>query len=292
MSTNYYHMRGYKGFWPWINIPQSRHDEKYADQATALFAEFLRNIPCKKKTMLGFRIFIEPVIDYAKQADSRSDSGWTLDCHVKYEVYANAKPSEKLSLVMTACQLMLKAKANEPGYTKRGTDYAGIAHELEEFLQDRGLYYSDTSFFFKPTTNTRFTIISITGPHAERKQLKFDLHQLQSYLTNKLADKQFGTGLRDIDCWFGIFKYDGEATSYFNGDKDLGYSAKKHSVRITRNVDYNVIIKLDKDQLYKYYKEIIEENLQMIVDSNKVPRKFDFPALHEEISHHLDVYTP
>ncbi len=135
-------------------------------------------------------------------------------------------------------------------------------------------------------------MISLPG-QIHRKNFKFDLQKLQSYLTNKLAHKQFGQGLTEVCFRFGIFKFDGQATSYFeSSEKNLAYSTKTQSLYITRNIDYNIIAKLNKDELFKYYKEIFRENIELIAASRKVPKKFDLAAFKQSFYNYLDAYMP
>ncbi|WP_212004564.1 hypothetical protein [Chitinophaga sp. HK235] len=96
MSTSYYNIRGYKGFWTRIFLPLSQHDEKYATKAEEMLGEYLRYLPYNKKTLLSFTIYIEPSIDYSRQSDSRLESGWDMQCHIDYDIFTRANPQEKL----------------------------------------------------------------------------------------------------------------------------------------------------------------------------------------------------
>ena len=293
MSTVYYNVRGYKGFWSRIFLPVNPKDEQYATEAEELLGEYIRTLSHNKKKLLSFTIYIEKPINYSRQLDTHSDYGWNLQCHIDYDAFVNADRQGKYSLILTACQLLLEFKTNEPGYTQRGVDYLSISQGLQQYLQDEQLYYNDCSFFFKPSTTTRFKILSVAGPHADRERLKFDLHKFQSYLTNMLVHKQFGSGLRDVYFRFGIFKFDGAATSYFEGgDRELAYSAKTQSLLVSRNVDYNVIVQLDEQELLNYYREMFKENLELIAASKKVSKKFDLTGFLQSFRDLLDAYVP
>lgn len=293
MSTAYYNVRGYKGFWSRIFLPVTPEDEQYANEAEELLGQYLRTLSYNKKTLLSFTIHIEKPINYSKQSDTHSDYGWDLQCHIDYDAFVNADRQGKTSLILTACQLLLEFKTNEPGYAQRGVDYLAISQGLQQYLQDQQLYHDDCSFFFKPATNTRFKILSVTGPHADGERLKFDLHKFESSLTNMLVHKQFGSGLRDVYFRFGIFKFDGAATSYFEGaDKQLTYSAKAQSLVISRNVNYNVIVQLDEQELLDYYREMFKENIELISASKKVSKKFDLTGFLQSFQDHLDAYVP
>jgi len=271
----------------------TQKDEKYATEAEELLGEYLRTLSHSKKTLLSFTIYIEQPIDYAKQSDTRSEYGWDLQCHIDYDAFVNADQQGKISLILTACQLLLEFKTNQPGYTQRGVDYLAISQGLQQYLHSKQLYYNDSSFFFKPSTNTRFEVLAVAGPHADRERLNFDLYKLQSYLTNRLVNKQFGSGLREVYFRFGIFKFDGEATSYFEGaDRQLTYSAKTQSLIITRNIDYNIIVQLDEQELLDYYREVFKENLELIAMSKKVSKKFDLIAFLQSFRDYLDAYIP
>ncbi|RFS21733.1 hypothetical protein DVR12_13815 [Chitinophaga silvatica] len=292
MAPDYHTIRGFKGLWARVSIPLSQQHEKYATKAEEVFEEFLQNIPCSKKTLLGFTIYIEPDIDYSRQSDTAMELGWDLQCHIDNKIFNKAKVQEKLSLVLTACQLLLDYKANQPGYRKRRIDYAGLARKLQLFLKKKKLYYKDSSFFIKPDANTQFRIISITGPYADKKLLKFDLHKLEPYINDKLAQQKYGGELRLIYFNFGIYKFDGVATSFFENKEKLTYSSIAKSIFITRSIDYNIIIKLNKDKLLNYYIELFKENLNLIDDSKKIPKKFNYISLKESLIQNLDIYKP
>lgn len=293
MTTSQNNILSSKGFRAFISVPISENETKYADSAVEVLDQFFRQQPSDKKRQFGFTIYIEPVVDYSRQCDYTTDTGWNMQCHIDYNTFTKAKPGEKTALLLTACQLMIQARVTAPGYAKRSIDYAAIGQDLQLYLQNELLYYNDHSFFIRPTTNTRFSVSALTNSDSFRKKLNANLKHLEAYLTNQFVQQQFGKGLVTVQFHFAVFDFSDPATSAFDKDeKQINYNARTQFLDFSGSIDYNVIAKLNKDDFFNYIKGILKETLEFIGNSQKVSKLFNFEAYKQAFSDHLDKYIP
>lgn len=111
---------------------------------------------------------------------------------------------------------------------------------------------------------------------------KVDLNDLESFISEKLTEKEYGNSVTKYFWGFELFKFDGGFAQFFRNDIE----SWKHSVKwfvTNSNFDWNIIKDLTELQMLELIKKEMLISIGRINNMKRKPKDFDYKKLIQDL---------
>ncbi len=118
---------------------------------------------------------------------------------------------------------------------------------------------------------------------------KADLNSLESFIADKLAEKDYGSSVVKYFWGFELFKFDGGFAQFFRNEIE----SWKHSVKwfvTNSNFDWNLIKSLNETETLELIKKEMIQSISRIDKMKRKPKDFDYTKLIKDLDLILNEY--
>ncbi len=118
---------------------------------------------------------------------------------------------------------------------------------------------------------------------------KADLNSLESFIADKLAEKDYGSSVVKYFWGFELFKFDGGFAQFFRNEIE----SWKHSVKwfvTNSNFDWNLIKSLNETKTLELIKKEMIQSISRIDKMKRKPKDFDYTKLIKDLDLILNEY--
>lgn len=130
----------------------------------------------------------------------------------------------------------------------------------------------------------RIITVEFTGDNC-----KVDFNTLESFISKKLAEKDYGSSVVKYFWGFELFKFDGGFAQFFRNEIE----SWKHSTKwfvTNSNFDWNIIKDLDERKTLKLIKKEMLLSIGRIDKMKRKPKDFDYKKFIQDLNLILDEF--
>jgi len=105
--------------------------------------------------------------------------------------------------------------------------------------------------------------------------LKFDLNEFESFISEKLIEKNYGSAVVKYFWGFELYKFDGGFAKFFYNDIESWRYSTKFLIT-NSHFDWNIVSKLTEQELIELIPNEFINSIKRIPNLKRKPKNFDF----------------
>ncbi|OXA96115.1 hypothetical protein [Flavobacterium hercynium] len=281
----------------WFLVNQHIFEKEFVaieQKAIKVFLDFISD----KNYGLGiglfrFDIYIEPKINFGRQADSIYNSCAHLSAHIDKQLFDKVSDDEKLRLLLNASLILVKYLQQRVPLPKDfNAEY--LFTDYKEYLKSQSLLLGQAETdqaILKFFDTTRFLFRRTETIEVDKNKIYFDLNEIQDFINNEIAGKTFGQSITAIDFGFELYDFNGGFAPFMKQTENYKrYGTKYKNYLVVKHFDYSEIKNLDEKQQYQLLKEKILEGINDYENLKRKPKDFDKDGFYNIMENILTTY--
>jgi hypothetical protein len=256
--------------------------EEVERKATSILLDFLQGKDYGAGVKIfRFDIYVESPVNYGRQTDSVYGGYAQSSIHITEEAFH--KSNEKEKLLLNAALVSVKFLAEKVPLPKE-FNAENLAKDYERYLVTNSLFMPEaecTDVFVKYFETTRFNFLQTITAEVASNKIHFDLNEIQDFINNRLAGKNFGTSIDTVDFGFELYDYNGGFADFLKQTIGLKrYGTKLKNYLVVKHFDYSQLKELSSEEQFRIIKAKILEGIIDYDTLKRKPKDFDYRAFY------------
>lgn len=129
----------------------------------------------------------------------------------------------------------------------------------------------------------------ITNEYLESKFNIEDLNNLESYLIERFAEKNYGESVIKYFFGFELYKFDGGFAQFFDNDIEKWLTKNKWFVT-NAHFDWDHFINLNREEILRLIKDEFIKSIGRIENMKRKPKHFNYRLFQKDFEEIMDDY--
>lgn len=128
-----------------------------------------------------------------------------------------------------------------------------------------------------------------TNEYLDNNFINHDINNLESYLVERFANKNYGESVVKYFFGFELYKFDGSFAKFYNNDIERWLTKNKWFVT-NAHFDWDYFINLNPEEILKLIKDEFAKSIGRIENMKRKPKHFDYKSFQKDFEEVMDDY--